>query len=151
MNSANPFQIPTVFQNDAQRRNRERFKKGVIASIIAAVLLLVGLLIQGCKSERSASVTPLPQLGAVSAAPQTALVPMPGSNHGVMPQPVPTVQKASMTPAISQSPTVYVVKSGDTLTRIARAHGISVKALKSVNDLASDQIVVGAKLKIPTA
>jgi LysM repeat protein len=154
MNSANPFQVPTIFQNDAQRRSRERFRKGVIASIVAAVLLLVGLLIQGCKSERSASVTPLPQLAAIpAAAPQStqpALVPTPHPNPGVMPQPVPTVQKASMTPTFSQ-PAVYVVKSGDTLTRIAKAHGITVKALRSANDLANDQIVVGAKLKIPTA
>jgi LysM repeat protein len=151
MNSANPFQVPTVFQNDAARRSRERFKKGIIASVVAAVLLLVGLLIQGCKSERTASTTTLPQLAAIPAAtPQKNLVPMPSPNLGVMPQPVPTVQKASMTPTISQ-PTVYVVKSGDTLTRIAKAHGITVKALKSANDLSADQIVVGAKLKIPTA
>lgn len=67
-----------------------------------------------------------------------------------MPQPVPTVQKASMTPTFSQ-PTVYVVKSGDTLIHIAKAHGVTVSALKSANDLANDKIVVGAKLKIPTA
>jgi LysM repeat protein len=152
--NANPFQVPTIFQNDAARRSRERFKKGVIASIVAAVLLLVGLLIQGCKSERSASVTPLPKMAAVPAAApapvQTALVPMPRSNPGVMPQPVPSVQKASMTPTFSQ-PAVYIVKSGDTLSRIAKAHGISVGALRSANDLASDKITVGAKLKIPTA
>lgn len=155
MNSANPFQIPTCFQIDAERKSRERFKRSVIATIIAAVLLLVGLLIEGCKSERSASATPLPQLAAAPAAApksaQPALVPMPRPNPGVMPQPVSSVQKASMTPTFSQSPTVYIVKSGDTLTKIARAHGTTVKALKSANDLANDQIVVGAKLKIPTA
>ena len=75
------------------------------------------------------------------------------SPNGVMPQPV-TVQKASMTPEFSQSsatPITYIVKSGDTLMRIAKAHGISVGALKSANDLASEKITVGAKLKIPTA
>ncbi len=158
MNSANPFQVPTIFQNDAQRRSRERFKKSVIASIVAAVLLLVGLLIEGCKSERSASMTPLPKIAVVSAsrpqARQTALVPMLGSTQGVMPQPVPSVQKASMTPTFSQPtaiPTTYLVKSGDTLTRIAKAYGVSIGALRSANDLASDKITVGARLKIPTA
>jgi hypothetical protein len=59
MNSANPFQIPTCFQIDAERRRRERFKKAVIAFIIGSVLLLVGMLIAGCESERSgAKVVP---------------------------------------------------------------------------------------------
>src|SRR5438094_98511 len=129
MNSANPFQIPTCFQNVDEQRKRERFKKGVIAIIAAVVLLLVGLLIQGCKSERSASTTPLPQLGAAPAVQKTSQVPMPGSNPGVMPQPASNVPKASMTPTINHSETVYVVKSGDTLSRIAKAHGISVKVL----------------------
>jgi LysM repeat protein len=44
-----------------------------------------------------------------------------------------------------------VVKSGDTLTRIAKVHGTTVKALKSANGLENDRLIVGAKLKIPQA
>jgi LysM domain len=155
MNGANPFQIPTCFQIEAERKNREKFKRNVLAAVAAAVLLLVGLLIEGCKTERATTTTPATPVAAVpTIAPrpvQATLVSIPGSNHGVMPQPVSSVQKASMTPTFSPTPTVYIVKSGDTLTRIAKAHGITVKALRSANDLANDQIVVGAKLKIPTA
>jgi len=43
----------------------------------------------------------------------------------------------------------YVVKSGDTLTKIARAHGTTVKALRSANNLTTDRIKVGDKLVIP--
>ena len=43
----------------------------------------------------------------------------------------------------------YVVKSGDTLNRIARAHGTTVKAIKMANGLTGDHIVVGHSLKIP--
>jgi LysM repeat protein len=50
-----------------------------------------------------------------------------------------------------QTQTIYVIKSGDTLSRIAKVHGTTVKALKAANGLANDRIVVGAKLKIPTA
>ncbi|MGO8764939.1 MAG: hypothetical protein ACLQSR_07365 [Limisphaerales bacterium] len=53
MNSTNPFQIPSCFQIDAERRRREKFKKTVIAVIVGSTLLLVGLLIEGCVSERS--------------------------------------------------------------------------------------------------
>ncbi len=51
----------------------------------------------------------------------------------------------------SRAETLYVVKSGDTLTRIARVHGTTVKALKSANSLDGDRLIVGAKLKIPQA
>jgi len=43
----------------------------------------------------------------------------------------------------------YTVKAGDTLTRIARIHGTTVRALRSANNLKTDQLHVGKKLKIP--
>jgi peptidoglycan endopeptidase LytE len=45
---------------------------------------------------------------------------------------------------------VYVVKSGDNLTKIARRYGITVRAIKSENSLTTDHIKVGQKLKIPS-
>lgn len=44
---------------------------------------------------------------------------------------------------------VYVVKSGDTLTRIAAKFGTTVKALRAANNLKTDRIKVGDKLRIP--
>jgi LysM repeat protein len=41
------------------------------------------------------------------------------------------------------------VKSGDTLIRIAKAHGTTVKAIKSLNGLTTDRIKVGQKLNLP--
>ncbi len=43
----------------------------------------------------------------------------------------------------------YTVKSGDNLGNIAKSKGVSVKALRSANNLKTDQIKVGQKLKIP--
>jgi LysM repeat protein len=43
----------------------------------------------------------------------------------------------------------YVVKSGDTLTQIARQHGTTIKAIQSANQMTSTRIAVGQKLKIP--
>ncbi len=43
----------------------------------------------------------------------------------------------------------YTVKSGDTLTKIAKAHGTTVKAIESENNLTTTQIKVGQKLKMP--
>jgi LysM repeat protein len=45
--------------------------------------------------------------------------------------------------------TAYTVKGGDTLTRIAKKHGTTSKAIRSANGLQSDVIKVGQKLKIP--
>jgi LysM repeat protein len=44
---------------------------------------------------------------------------------------------------------VYTVKSGDTLTGIANEFHTTVKALRSENNLITDKIKVGQKLKIP--
>jgi LysM repeat protein len=49
----------------------------------------------------------------------------------------------------NQSTGRYVVKSGDTLGRIARAHGTTVQAIKAANGLTNDRIVVGRSLKLP--
>ncbi|HXJ76388.1 MAG TPA: LysM peptidoglycan-binding domain-containing protein, partial [Candidatus Dormibacteraeota bacterium] len=68
----------------------------------------------------------------------------------------PVASASSTTPATITTPhsaavSVYVVKSGDTLSHIAKAHGVTTKALKSANGLDTDRIAVGTKLKIPTA
>jgi len=43
----------------------------------------------------------------------------------------------------------YVVRSGDSLTKIARAHGTTVKAIEAENNLSTTKINVGQKLKLP--
>jgi len=53
------------------------------------------------------------------------------------------------TATASGSEKLYTVKSGDTLNRIAKNNGVTVKALRAENSLKTDQIKVGQKLKIP--
>lgn len=43
----------------------------------------------------------------------------------------------------------YVVKSGDQLKKIANSYGISLRALKELNGLSSDNLKIGQKLKVP--
>ncbi|MBC7280761.1 peptidoglycan DD-metalloendopeptidase family protein [Hoeflea sp.] len=45
----------------------------------------------------------------------------------------------------------YTVTSGDTLSKIARNHGVSVDALKSANNLTGSNIRIGLSLVIPAA
>jgi LysM repeat protein len=56
---------------------------------------------------------------------------------------------ASAATDTSSGEQVYVVKSGDTLIKIAADHKTTVKALRSANSLTTDKIKVGQKLKIP--
>jgi LysM repeat protein len=44
-----------------------------------------------------------------------------------------------------------VVKSGDTLSKIATTHGTTVSAIKTLNSLKTDRITAGEKLKLPAA
>ena len=44
---------------------------------------------------------------------------------------------------------VYVVKSGDSLSKIARGHGVSVDALKAANKISDSNIRIGQALTIP--
>jgi len=45
----------------------------------------------------------------------------------------------------------HVVKSGETLTKIARQHGVTINALRNANNLRTDRLMVGQKLKVPSA
>lgn len=56
--------------------------------------------------------------------------------------------KAPSAPAVAGDG-VYVVRSGDSLSKIAVKNGTTVKALREVNQLKSDMIRIGQKLKLP--
>lgn len=43
---------------------------------------------------------------------------------------------------------LYKVKAGDTLEKIARASGTTIKTIKELNNLTKDQIVIGQTLKL---
>jgi LysM repeat protein len=60
-----------------------------------------------------------------------------------MPSPEPIAQG---TPAVSEKE--YAVAKGDTLSRIARAHGMKVAQLREINGLKNDNLKIGQKLKV---
>ena len=57
--------------------------------------------------------------------------------------------QGAVTTAVAPAGNPYLVKSGDTLGAIARAHGISVGDLKRANNLSSDVIRIGQTLHTP--
>ncbi len=65
---------------------------------------------------------------------------------------VPTIPTAAPgAPAVdtASGEKLYTVKSGDTLSTIATKQGTTIRALRSANNLKTDRIIVGQKLKIP--
>jgi LysM repeat protein len=173
MSTTNPFQIPSCFQISQQQRRRERFKKGVITAVALLIALLVGLLIQGCVSQHAEETTVTP-LGANSSAPQTGaapdaapspspvilmtkptasvaapVVPTPVVSAEPLPAPLPTPVTPTQAAVPQPGAAGYIVKRGDTLARIARAHHTTVKTIQTINSLASDRIIIGEKLKLP--
>ena len=55
----------------------------------------------------------------------------------------------TLTPQTLLASVTYVVKSGDTLSRIAQHNGTTVAKIKQLNQLKSDLIKVGQKLQLP--
>lgn len=77
---------------------------------------------------------------------QTIQVPPPAA------APAPSLGLGFAEPPKSEAPAggnVYRVKRGETLTRIARQHGTTVKALRAANNLKTDRLLVGQRLRIP--
>lgn len=49
----------------------------------------------------------------------------------------------------SSSTKTYVVKNGDSLGKIAKAHRTTMQTLRQLNNLSSDKIIIGQKLQVP--
>ncbi len=80
---------------------------------------------------------------------------IPAGTRKPAPKPAPAKPEptAVAAPGASSSPlppgTLYQVKAGDTLSGIAKRHGVKVDTIRKANALASDRIRVGQKLVIP--
>ncbi len=172
MNSmkSNPFLPAAALTVERQQMNRERVKLGVYAVLLAHLVLVMGLLIEGCKRDdtSSAAGTPAPETATaqtnqppvaeipaetkVAEPPTAATLPtLPPAISEAAPAPVPVPAVAPLPanqPAVAKADSFYVVKSGDALSRIAKAQHTTIKALKAVNGLKTDRIVTGQKLKL---
>ncbi|MBM3882226.1 MAG: LysM peptidoglycan-binding domain-containing protein [Verrucomicrobia bacterium] len=65
--------------------------------------------------------------------------------------PPPAAAVAVAEPAVEPGVVMHVVTSGENLTRIAQRYGTTVPELRAANDLKTDRITVGQKLKVPGA
>ncbi len=159
MNNPNPF-VPKGSLLEQQSLRRSRLKIAVGCVLAVSVSGLVVMLIQGCKREQPVENPPSivdtnpPAMAMTNPPAVDTNVPPPmpppvaPSNTVVAPPPLPPV-----TPDVAAGPgTDYVVVQGDTLAKIAKAHGVTVKALEAANPgVDPKKLKIKQKLTIPAS
>jgi putative chitinase len=132
---------------ELQSKRRSRVKVAVFCVLAINVVGLMALLMQGCKREQT-EVENQPTIDTNEAAMMnTNLPPEVASNPPVQPP-------AAMTPPVAPETagTEYVVVKGDSLWKIAKKNGITVKAIEAANPgIDPAKLKVGQKLSIPGA
>ena len=159
VSTLNPFSGPGSLKADRQQRRRAQFKIAVWGLVGANVVFFAGMLIQGCRGE-PAETEPASGAAAV-AAPDTngtAVAAQASETNAPVPppfEPVPTntVAETGATPAPAPAPTTtraYTVVAGDSFYKIARANGVSLKALQAANPgVDSAKLKVGQVVQLP--
>lgn len=156
MTNPNPF-VPKGSLLEQQSQRRSRLKLAVFCVLAVSVTGLVAMLIQGCKRENpEAGANPPPADSGLPALDLTN-APPPETNAPVFLPPVPTnpapvVVAPPPPPPVDTGGSEYVVVAGDTLGKIAKAHGISVKALEAANPgVDPKKLKIKQKLVIPAS
>ena len=147
MNNPNPF-LPqgSVLE---QNKRRSRMKLAVFCVLAVGVCGLTAMLIQGCKREQTVENTPPVDTNTFAA--DTNLPPLEASNPPVTVPPVTNTPPPVVAPIVPENAgSEYVVVKGDTLGKIAKKNGVTLKALEAANpDVQPTKLKVGQKLAIP--
>ena len=152
MNNPNPF-VPKGSLLEQQSQRRSRLKLAVFCVLAVSVTGLVAMLIQGCKREKPTDeLNPMPVVDTNPPAMMDTNPPVVDTNPPVPLPPVvtnpPPVPQAVEPVAGSE----YVVVAGDTLAKIAKAHGVTLKALEAANPgVDPKKLKIKQKLVIPAS
>ena len=147
MNNPNPFVPQGSVLEQNKRRSRMKFAVGCV--LIAGTAGLTAMLINGCKNQTEPT-PPTPPPVVVDTNPPPVL--------DTNPPPVmatnPIVERTIAPPIAPVVPeatgTEYKVVKGDTLAKIAKAHGVTVKALEDANHgVTPTKLKINQKLIIP--
>jgi LysM repeat protein len=173
MSNPNPF-VPKGSLLEQQSKRRSHLKIAVSCVLAVGIVGLVAMLIQGCKRNDNGDNTtadnnppPIeqdtnaPAVDTNAPAINPPIAEAPGGSNAVPTAPAPPVAPVVPVPAPAVEPTPapapaevsgseYVVVSGDTLAKIAKKNGVSLKALEAANpDVNPKHLKVKQKLVIP--
>jgi LysM repeat protein len=148
MNNPNPF-VPqgSVLE---QNKRRSRMKLAVFCVLAVSVCGLTAMLIQGCKREQSADT--VPPVDTNSFVADTNLPPVSTNLPPVSTNPPPIIAPVvPVAPVVPEATgTEYVIVKGDTLAKIAKKNGVTLKALEAANPgVVPTKLKVGQKLTLP--
>jgi LysM repeat protein len=122
----------------------ERFRVGFIAlTVVVVALAIVSAFFSAAKPTPSHSNALYTPPATLSPSPRPTFTPQPPTPTAVTPTPVATV-----TPSPSPTFTPYVIQPGETLSTIARSHGVTVQAILAANPDITDSRLVKAGLTI---
>jgi LysM repeat protein len=147
MNNPNPF-VPKGSLLEQQSKRHSRVKFAVFCVLAVGITSLTAMLIQGCKREQTETDNIAPTVETnLSPTIETNLPQMEASNLPVQPPPM------VVTPPTTEAATAeYVVVKGDTLAKIAKKNGVTLKALKAANPgVEPAKLKVGQKLSVPAS
>ena len=156
MTNPNPF-VPKGSLLEQQSQRRSRLKLAVFCVLAVSVTGLVAMLIQGCKREKPSDELNPPMVDTNAVAMDTNTLPNSVSNPPVVVPPMPTNPPLVVPPVVMPDaglPAVggseYVVVKGDSLAKIAKKNGVTLKALQAANPgVVPTKLKVGQKLTIP--
>lgn len=153
MNTQNPFD-PQTKNHDPITQSRARLRLAIFAAFGVSLLVLVPLLVQGCKRQEETPETDLPPFGLedTNLPPDLAdsnleLPPMMSTNVATLPpmEPSPTLA-APAAPAMQE----YIVVKGDSFYTIGKKFGVTVKMMQDANPgVDSTRLQIGQKLNVP--
>jgi len=126
-------------------------KLGVFCVLAVGVCGLTAMLIQGCKRENpEAEITPPPDTNIVVNNESNISLTEPSNTTAIVP-PIPTnTQIVVPTPVPEPATTEYTVVAGDTLGKIAKKSGVTLKQLEDANSgVVPTKLKVNQKLVIP--
>jgi LysM repeat protein len=166
MNNPNPF-VPKGSLLEQQSQRRSRLKLAVFCVLAVSITGLVAVLIQGCKREKPSDDDTLntPTLDTNDNATDTNISPMTEVSNPPVPVPPPvTNPPVVINPVTPVTPvpqvvsgiapetagSEYVIVKGDTLAKIAKKNGVTLKALEAANPgVVPTKLKIGYKLTLP--
>jgi LysM repeat protein len=155
MNNPNPF-VPKGSLLEQQSQRRSRLKLAVFCVLAVSVTGLVAVLINGCKRDKPVDESSLTSQDTNTIAQDTNnFPPIESSNQApvvlVPAAPTNTVQIPQVVPAVPEtSGSEYTVAKGDSLAKIAKKNGVTLKALEAANPgVVPTKLKIGQKLVLP--
>jgi LysM repeat protein len=158
MTNPNPF-VPKGSLLEQQSARRSRLKLAVFCTVAVSSVGLVAMLIQGCKREQPADNTTTPDISTNTPDLSTNVTPIVDTNPIALPPPSTNTTPAYIAPPpplqqiqtpVAPETSTYKITKGDTLGKVAKAHGVSLKALEAANPgVDSKHLKVGQSINIP--